>query len=90
MDSGLNLREIVVRAVKLVITGVAVALAAYYIPSGRRLKLEEVLMIGVSAAAILAVLDVFAPSVGASARNGMGLGIGLGVSGVNLAGRGMM
>lgn len=90
MDSGLSVREIIQRALKLLVTGIAVALAAYYIPAGRRLKLEEVMMIGVSAAAILAVLDVFAPSIGASARSGMGLGIGLGVSGVNLAGRGMM
>lgn len=86
MDSGLSVRDVVQRVLKLLVTGCAVALAAYYIPAGRRLKLEEVLMIGVSAAAVLAVLDAFAPSIGQSARSGIGLGLGVNMVGLTPGG----
>lgn len=71
----LDLSEIVKRAVKYLVEGGAVAVAAYYIPR-KRMNLQEILMIAVTAAAIFAVLDLFAPSVGVAVRQGAGFGIG--------------
>jgi hypothetical protein len=67
--------ELLKRAIKYLVEGLAVAVAAFYIPR-KRMDLQEILMIGISAAAAFAVLDALAPSVGASARTGAGLGIG--------------
>jgi|TARA_B110000858_G_scaffold147870_1_gene167980 ABC-type Co2+ transport system permease subunit len=75
MDS-LDLAEVARRALKYIVEGGAVALAAFYIPAGKRLKLEEVLMIALTAAATFAILDMYVPSIGATARSGAGFGIG--------------
>jgi hypothetical protein len=40
------------------------------------LKLSEIGMIAMVALATFAILDIYAPSVGASARTGAGFGIG--------------
>ena len=71
--------------IKYALEGLAVAVAAYYIPMfmgrGKVLKLSEIGMIGMVALATFAILDVYAPSVGASARTGAGFGIGAGLVG---------
>jgi hypothetical protein len=41
------------------------------------LNVEEIVIIALTAAAAFSILDVFIPSMGASARNGAGLGLGL-------------
>lgn len=74
MNSGYFM-ELLRRVLKYLIEGFVVAIAAYYIPQ-RRLQLSEIAMIGLSAAAIFAILDIFAPSIGSSARTGAGFGIG--------------
>ena len=76
MLEGLDLAEVARRALKYIVEGGAVALAAYYIPRGRNIKLEEILMIALTAAATFAILDMYVPSIGSSARSGAGLGIG--------------
>ena len=54
-----------------------VAIVAFVIPPEKRsLKLEEVAIIGLMAAATFSILDTFIPSMGASARSGAGFGIG--------------
>ena len=67
--------EILVRFFKYALEGTIVAFAAYFIPQ-RVMKAEEILMIALIAAATFAVLDLFAPSIGASVRTGAGFGIG--------------
>jgi hypothetical protein len=67
--------DIVMRLVKYALEGLAVAVAAYMLP-GKVLKLSEVGMIALVALATFAILDIYAPSVGASARSGAGFGIG--------------
>ena len=52
-----------------------VAVAAFFIPR-KVMKLEEIAMIALTAAATFALLDMFAPSVGHSVRQGAGFGIG--------------
>lgn len=70
-----NLREVVMRLIKYLIEGFAVAVAAYFIPK-RRMNFQEIATIAVTASAIFAVLDMYAPSIGAAARQGAGFGIG--------------
>jgi len=67
--------ELVKRAIKYIVEGIMVAIAAYSIPK-HRLNLEEVVIIGLTAAATFSVLDVFIPSMATSARGGAGFGIG--------------
>jgi len=71
-----DLGEVLRRAVKYIVEGAAVALAAYFIPSGRRLKAEEIALIAITAAATFAILDMYTPAIGAVARTGAGFGIG--------------
>lgn len=78
---GLDIQEVLRRAAKYLVEGGAVALAAHLVPQGGKLKLAEIVMIAVTAAATFAVLDLFAPSIGAAAKTGAGFGIGSGVVG---------
>jgi hypothetical protein len=72
---GIDMAEIVTRLVKYALEGLAVAIAAYMLP-GKVLKLSEIGMIALVALATFAILDVYAPTVGSSARSGAGFGIG--------------
>jgi len=67
--------EFVNRALKYLLEGLAVAVAAIYIPK-RSLPLEEIGALALVAAAVFALLDVLAPSVGVTARQGAGFGLG--------------
>ena len=67
--------EIVNRVIKYLIEGLFVALAAVFVPK-KTLPWEEILTLGVVAAAVFAILDVVSPSIGFSARQGAGFGIG--------------
>ena len=73
--AGVDVSDLVSRAVKYGLEGLAVAIAAYLLP-GKGLKLSEIGMIALVALATFAILDIYAPSVGASARTGAGFGIG--------------
>jgi hypothetical protein len=76
--------DLVGRVVKYAIEGLAVAIAAYFLPKfmgGKALRMSEIGMIAMVALATFAILDVYAPSVGASARTGAGFGIGAGLVG---------
>jgi hypothetical protein len=75
-----DVNEFVKRAIKYLVLGVVIAIVAFSIPK-QRLKLDEVVVIGLSAAASFAILDIFAPSIGQAARAGAGYGIGLGLTG---------
>jgi hypothetical protein len=65
--------------VKYMLEGLAVAAAAYYIPR-KTVDLKEIAMIAVTAAAVFAVLDQFAPAVSSGARQGAGFGIGYNIT----------
>lgn len=68
--------DIIGKLVKYAIEGLAVAIAAYYIPSKGKMSLTEVAMIALSALATFAILDIYAPAIGAGAKQGAGFGIG--------------
>jgi ABC-type Co2+ transport system permease subunit len=81
----LNLTELVKRAIKYLIEGLVVALAAFAIPQ-KQLKVEEIVIIALTAAATFSILDVFIPSMGSSARTGAGMTLGSTlVGGIRLA-----
>jgi hypothetical protein len=73
--TGIDMGDLMSRAIKYGLEGLAVAIAAYLLP-GKGLRLSEIGMIAMVALATFAVLDIYAPSVGASARTGAGFGIG--------------
>ena len=65
----LDLGELVRRAVKYLVEGVMVAIAAYAIPK-KSLNLDEVALIALTAAATFSILDTYVPSMAVSARSG--------------------
>ena len=71
----LDLNDLVKRAIKYLIEGLVVALAAFAIPK-KQLNVEEIVIIALTAAATFSILDVFIPSMGVNARTGAGFGIG--------------
>ena len=79
LQSAFDLQEVIKRAVKYLIEGGAVAVAAYYIPK-KKMGIEEIIMIAITAAATFALLDMYAPSIGSAARQGTGFGIGANLS----------
>ena len=79
--------EIIVRFLKYAFEGLIVAVAAYFIPD-KKPEAENILVIGLVAAATFAVLDLFAPAIGASARMGAGFGVGANLVGFGHPGAG--
>jgi hypothetical protein len=71
-----DLGELVKRAIKYLVEGIMVAIAAYVIPKGKGLSLDEVALISLTAAATFSILDTYIPSMGVTARTGAGFGIG--------------
>ena len=72
---GYGFAEIVNRIIKYVIEGLVIAAAAIFIPK-KALPLDEVLTLAVLAAVVFAILDAVSPSVGVTARQGAGFGLG--------------
>ena len=71
----MDFSELLKRAIKYIVEGIMVAIAAYAIPK-KKLDLDEIAIIALMAAATFSVLDVFVPSIASSARGGAGFGIG--------------
>lgn len=71
----LNLESLIKNILKYLLEGLAVAIAAKYIPS-REISMNEVVMIALTAALTFFVLDLFSPSIASGARLGTGFGIG--------------
>ena len=75
-----DLNELVKRAIKYLIEGLAVAVVALLIPK-KALNVEEIVIIALTAAAVFSILDVFIPAAGQSARMGAGASAGLNLMG---------
>jgi hypothetical protein len=76
----MDLTEFVKRAIKYLIEGLVVSLVLVIIPK-KPLNIEEIVIVALTATATFSILDVFIPSMGASARNGAGMGIGFNLVG---------
>lgn len=70
----LDLGELVKRAIKYLVEGLMVAIAAYAIPK-KGMNLDEVALIALTAATF-SILDTYVPSLAVGARSGAGFGIG--------------
>ena len=68
---------------KYIIEGIAVAVCVYLLPN-KKIHMNEVLLIGLTAAAIFAILDEFSPVISSGTRTGAGLGLGLQQVGVGI------
>ena len=73
MNPGMG--ELVKRAIKYLVEGLMVAIVAFVIPQ-KPLKMDEIAIIALMAAATFSILDTFVPTMGVSARSGAGFGIG--------------
>jgi hypothetical protein len=85
--SSFDLGEIIKRAIKYLVEGFTVALAAFFIPA-KNLDMGEIMVIALTAATTFALLDVASPSmtIATAVRQGAGLSIGAGlVGGIPLA-----
>jgi len=81
----LSVTELVTRVIKYLLEGLAVAVAMVVIP--RRIPtLEEIVSVSVVAAVVFAILDLLSPSVGLTARQGAGFGLGANLVGFPGAG----
>lgn len=78
-----NFKEIMKRVIKYLVEGLMVAIACYAIPK-QSLQLDEIMLLALVAASTFSILDTYIPTMGESARNGTGLGIGLKISGFAL------
>jgi hypothetical protein len=76
----MDLTELVKRAIKYLIEGLVVSLILVLLPR-KPLQVEEIVIVALTAAATFSILDVFIPSMGVSARNGAGMGIGFNLVG---------
>ena len=66
-----DISELFTRILKYLLLGTVVAIVAYLLPN-KNLSTESAILLGLTAAAIFSLLDVFLPSVGSSARFGLG------------------
>ncbi len=71
----MDVNDLLTRVIKYIVEGVAVALALVFIPR-KQLPYDEILTVTVMAALVFAILDILAPGIGTTARQGAGFGIG--------------
>ncbi len=67
--------EVITRIVKYLVEGLAVAIAAIIIPQ-KKLMFGEIGALALLSAVVFAILDLLAPTVGLTARQGAGFGLG--------------
>ena len=72
---GFNGTELLTRAVKYFLEGLAVAVAMVIIPR-KTPQLEEIAVVATTAAVVFAILDLLSPAVGLTSRQGAGLALG--------------
>ena len=75
MDAKFDLQELLKRAIKYLVEGLAVGICAMLIPK-KQLSVEEIVIIALTAAATFSILDTYIPAMAVSARSGAGFGIG--------------
>lgn len=75
MEYTFDIWEALTRLVKYILEGLMVGVVAYLLPKSK-LQLNEILLIGLTAACVFSILDLLAPAISAGARQGVGLGAG--------------
>ena len=79
----IDFAEILGRALKYIMEGIAVGLACYFTA---KLKMEQILIIAITAAATFAILDMYTPQLSNAVRMGAGIGIGSQFTGIRFVG----
>lgn len=80
MDYAFDTQEMFTRIIKYLIEGLVVGIVASILPD-EPLSLDKILLLGLTAAAMFSVLDLVAPSISTSARQGVGVGLGFNLVG---------
>jgi ABC-type Co2+ transport system permease subunit len=80
MSNMFDFNELVKRAIKYLIEGLAVAVVALLIPK-KPLNVEEIVIIALTAAAVFSILDVFIPAAGVTSRQSVGAAAGINLMG---------
>ena len=78
----LEFSEIIRKVIKYLIEGLAVAFVAYLVLGKNKLNMRDVVILGITAAFVFAILDAFSPMVATGVRFGAGFGIGQNLFGV--------
>ena len=80
MNAMIDFPELVKRIIKYLVLGLCIAVVAFVIPK-KSLNVEEILILALAAAATFSILDTFLPSIGESAKMGIGLSVGSALGG---------
>lgn len=80
MDYAFDTQEMFTRIIKYLIEGMVVGIVASILPD-EPLSLDKIILLGLTAAAMFSVLDLVAPSISTSARQGAGVGLGFNLVG---------
>jgi hypothetical protein len=77
---GFSASELLTRAIKYFLEGLAVAVAMVIIP--RKVPtVEEIVVVATTAAVVFAILDLLSPSIGLTTRQGSGIALGTQLAG---------
>lgn len=79
--SGIDFAQILERILKYLLEGIAVGLACYFTA---KLNIDQIIIIGITAAVTFAILDMYTPQVSSAVRMGAGIGIGSQFTGIRL------
>ena len=77
---GFSATELMTRAIKYFLEGLAVAVAMVIIPR-KAPHVEEIVVVATVAAVVFAILDLLSPSIGLTARQGAGISLGTQLAG---------
>jgi ABC-type Co2+ transport system permease subunit len=75
MEYTFDYQEMFTRIVKYLIEGLVVGIVAAILPE-KPLSMDKIILLGLTAAAMFSILDLVAPSISASTRQGAGMGLG--------------
>lgn len=75
MNSSFDIQEMFTRITKYLLEGIVVGIVASILPD-KPLSFDKILLLALTAAAMFSILDLVAPSISTSARQGAGLGLG--------------
>jgi uncharacterized membrane protein YgaE (UPF0421/DUF939 family) len=79
----IDFSEILARILKYLLEGLAVGLACYFT---KKLKMDEIVIIAITAAVVFALLDMYTPKVSDATRLGVGIGLGSQFTGIRMMG----
>lgn len=80
MEASFDIQEMFTRIIKYLLEGIVVGIVASILPD-KPLSVDKIVLLGLTAAAMFSILDLVAPAISTSARQGAGLGLGFNLVG---------